>query len=63
MTSLLSLCDILDANKLIKLNYMDWLRNLRIVLTQEKIFYILDTPAPDMIKEDASEEERVAYKI
>ena len=42
MTSLLSLREILDFNKLIDLNYMDWLDNLKIILTQEKLSYILD---------------------
>ena len=36
---------------------------MRIVLTQKKISYILDIPAPDTIKEDASEEERTIYNI
>ena len=57
------LCGILDANKLIESNYMDWLRNLRIILTQKKIFYILDTPTLDMIGEDATEEEKTTYKM
>ena len=62
MASSLSLRGILDANKLIGPNYVDWLRNLRIVLTQEKISYILDTPTPDMIGKDAFEE-RTKYKM
>ena len=63
MTSSLSLRGILDVNKLIKLNYIDWLRNLRIILTQEKVSYILDIPTPDKIGEDAFEEERAIYKM
>ena len=63
MASSLSLYGILDAKKLIGPNYVDWLRNLRIVLTQKKIFYILDTLAPDTIGEDAFEEERAIYKM
>ena len=61
MASLLSLRGTLDANKLIGYYYVDWLRNLRIILTQEKIFYILDTLAPDSL--DAFEEERATYKM
>ena len=49
-------------NKLIGPNYVDWLKNLRIILTQEKNSYILDTPAPDTIKKDAYEE-KTTYKI
>ena len=63
MASSLSLRDILDANKLIGLNYVDWLRNLRIVLTQEKVYHILDSPTPDTIGEDASEKEKATYKM
>ena len=63
MTSSLSLRGILDANKFTGPNYVDWLRNLRIILTQEKVFYILDTPAPDTIGEDVTEEEMTTYKI
>ena len=63
MASSLSLGGILDTNKLIKSNYIDWLRNLKIILTQEKVSYILDTPTPDSLGEDPSEEERAIYKM
>ena len=63
MTSSLSLRDILDANKLIEPNYVVRLRNLRIILTQEKVSYILDTLAPNSLGEDASEENRAIYKM
>ena len=33
---------ILDANKLTGPNFMDWYQNLRIVLTAEKIAYVLE---------------------
>ena len=63
MASSLSLRGILDANKLIGPNYVDWLRNLRIIFTQEKVSYILDTLAPDSLWKDAFEEERAKYKM
>ena len=63
MASTLTLWDILDANKLIDLNYVDWLRNLRIVLTQEKLSYILDSLNPKLIREDSSEEEKVTHNM
>ena len=63
MASSLSLIGILDANKLTGPSYVDWLRNFRIILTQEKVSYILDTPAPDSLGKDAFEEERTAYKM
>ena len=63
MASSLSLRGILDANKLIGTNYVDWLRNLKIILTPKKVSYILDIPAPDTIEEDAFKEERATYKM
>ena len=63
MASSPSLRDILDAKKLTGPNYVDWLRNLRIILTQEKVSYILDVPAPDSLGKDASEEEKTTYKM
>ena len=63
MASSLSLRGILDVNKLTGPKYVDLLRNLRIVLTQEKVSYILDTPAVDSLGEDAFEEDRVTYKM
>ena len=63
MVSSLSLRGILDANKLNGSNYVDWLRNLKIIFTQKKVSYILDTPALDFLEEDASEEDRATYKM
>ena len=39
------------------------MRNFRIILTQKKVSYILDTPASDLISEDATEEDRATYKM
>ena len=39
------------------------MRNLRIVLIQEKVSYKLDSLASDTIKKDASKEKRATYKI
>ena len=63
MASSLSLYCILDTNKLTDPNYVDWLRNLCIVLVQEKLSYILNTPDPDLVGEDALEEEKATYKM
>ena len=52
--------DILDVNRLTGPNYMNWLCNLRIVLTVEKIAYVLDTVMP-MPQEGASEDEIAHY--
>ena len=61
MDSSLSLRSILDANKLTGPNYVDWLRNLKIVLSQEKLFCILDTPALEPLGEDASQEDKTIF--
>ena len=42
MSTTVNLQSILDANKLAGANFMDRLRNLRIVLKVEKIAYVLD---------------------
>ena len=63
MASSLSLRSILDTNKLTGPNYVDWLRNLKIVLNSEKLSYILDTPSLDALGEDATEEDRATYKM
>ena len=51
---------ILDVNRLTSPNYTDWLCNLRIVLTAEKIVYVLDTVKPTL-EEGASEDEIAHY--
>ena len=63
MASSLSLRSILDVNKLTGPNYVDWLRNIKIVLSQEKLSYILDAPTLEPLGEDASEEEKTTYKM
>ena len=63
MASSLSLWEILDSNKFIDPNYVDWLRNLKIVLTQEKLFYILDISEPQEVGDDVIEEEVSTYRM
>ncbi|GJV01184.1 hypothetical protein Tco_1334753 [Tanacetum coccineum] len=46
-TPTLSLPSILENDKLTRLNFLDWQRNLRIVLKQERKLYVLDTPIGD----------------
>ena len=53
----LSLRTILEKDRLNHNNFMDWFRNLRIVLKQEKISYVLDDPIPD----EPDEEDVEAY--
>ena len=51
---------ILAVNRLIDPNYMDWLCNLRLILTAEKIMYVLDIVMPTP-EEGASEDEIARY--
>ena len=46
-TSNLSLRSILEKDKLNGTNFLDWYRNLRIILKQERKEYILDQPVPN----------------
>ncbi|XP_048228944.1 uncharacterized protein LOC125369798 [Ricinus communis] len=56
MSGNLSSHSILDTNKLTGLNFLDWLRNVRIVLKQENNLYGLDTPPLCLPVVDASKE-------
>ena len=46
---------IMDVNKLIEPNCLDWLKNLRIVLKRERLAYVLVEPLPQSPVVDASE--------
>ena len=63
MASSLLLCSILDSNKLTDQNYVDWLRNLKIVLSQEKLSYILDAPDLKPLENNATDEDKSTYKM
>ncbi|KAK4477733.1 hypothetical protein RD792_016991, partial [Penstemon davidsonii] len=52
---------ILDTNKLNESNFIDWLRNLRIVLDSDHRSYVLDAPMPGALPEGVSEEERATH--
>ena len=56
------LARILENYRLTGPNYVDWFRNLRIVLNYKRISYVLDTPNLNEIPEGASEAERVTYQ-
>ncbi|KAK9740724.1 hypothetical protein RND81_03G055600 [Saponaria officinalis] len=45
---------ILEKEKLNETSFLDWYRNLRIVLTIEKKEHVLETPFPDEPAEDAT---------
>ena len=45
---------LLDKNKLMGPNFLDWVRNLRIVLKAEKIAHVLDVSLLKSLVADAS---------
>ena len=58
MASFSPLVTILNQNKLIGSNSVDWKRNLDIVLTTEEHKYVLTKPCPDFPSFDAPPEEK-----
>ena len=61
-TSTFTLRSFLEKEKLNGTNFLDWSRNLRIVLKQERKMYILDNEIPDEPPENNSpRSERDAY--
>ena len=62
MSTFVNLRSILDANKLTETNFMDWLRNLRIILKAEKIAYVLDAPLLVSPSVDAYVGDQITYK-
>ena len=61
MTNSNPLAKILDENRLSGPNYVDWKRNLIIVLTADKIAHVLNTDSPELALADATEEQRDAF--
>ena len=57
-----SLRSVFEKDKLNGTNFMDWYRNLRIVLKQEKTSYVLDAPVPEEPPATASRLDRDAFK-
>ena len=53
------LVTILNQNKLTGSNYVDWKRNLDIVLTAEEHKYVLTQPCPCFLSLDAPLEEKL----
>ena len=61
-SSTFSLRPILEKDKLTRTNFLDWFRNLRIVLTHERRLYVLDKPIPKEPAKGAPGAEWRAYK-
>jgi hypothetical protein len=52
---------LLEKEKLNRANFMDWYCNLRIVLRQEKIEYVLSEPYLDDLPANSSVVDRRGY--
>ena len=61
-SSTLSLRSILEKDKLTGTNFLDWFRNVRIVLTQERKLYVLENPIPEQPAANAPRAQRDAYE-
>ena len=61
-SSTFSLRSILEKDKLNRTNFLDWFRNLRIVLTQERKLYVLENPIPAQPANNAPRAQRDAYE-
>lgn len=53
---------ILNQNKLTGPNYLDWKRNLDIVLVAEEYKFVLTTPVPTDLAPDSTEEQKEAHR-
>ena len=60
--STMSLRSVLQKDKLTGTNFLDWFRNLRIVLKQERKLYVLDEPLPEEPAENVPRLEKNAYE-
>ena len=61
MSALNPLACILESNHLTGINYKDWLRNLKIILTSEKLGHILDQKLL-LLPNRLTAEQRAAYE-
>lgn len=62
MTNFTPLGKILDENRLVGPNYSDWIRNLNIVLTAEKLVHVVNEAKPNEPALLAPQEEHLAYE-
>jgi hypothetical protein len=60
--SIFNLRSVFEKEKLNAANFIDWYRNLRIVLRQEKKKYVLEHSYPDDLPVNANFAERRAYE-
>ena len=60
--SAFNLRSVIEKEKLNGTNFIDWYRNLRIVLRQEKKEYVLEQPYPNDLPDNATDADRTAYE-
>ncbi|KAK8974535.1 hypothetical protein V6N11_053668 [Hibiscus sabdariffa] len=58
----LSLRSLLEKEKLNGINFLDWFRNLRIVLKQERNEYVIEEPVPDEPTANAPSADKDKFK-
>ncbi|KAK9024843.1 hypothetical protein V6N11_064749 [Hibiscus sabdariffa] len=58
----ISLRSLLEKEKLNGINFLDWFRNLRIVLTQERKEYVIEEPVPDEPAANAPRADKDKFK-
>ena len=61
MITNLSLCSLLDSDKLTGSNFNSWFRKLKIILEHERILYILNDPAHELSAANACGSMRNTY--
>jgi hypothetical protein len=61
-TSTFNLQYLLEKEKLNGVNFMDWYRDLRNVLKQEKMEYVLSEPYPEDLPASSSAADHSAYE-
>ncbi|KAL4351306.1 hypothetical protein GQ457_06G012750 [Hibiscus cannabinus] len=62
MENTISLRSILEKEKLNGINFLDWFRNLRIVLKQERKEYVIEEPVPNDPGANAPRAEKHKFK-
>ena len=62
MSTNVNLQSIMDANKLTGRNFLDWLKNLRIVLKRKILGYVIVEPLSQSLAVDAYERVQRAYQ-
>ncbi|KAK8584181.1 hypothetical protein V6N13_109574 [Hibiscus sabdariffa] len=62
MANTISLRSLLEKEKLNGINFLDWFRNLRIVLKQERKEYVIEEPVPDEPAANAPRADKDKFK-